>query len=159
MVTGHPQLENQTLSGRGKALLLTTKTIVNPVQSSPTHKCDICNKMFTTKQSKDRHMNTHTGAKPFECKQCHKRFVANSVLWRHKKAHSATQFKCPFCQQKFSRPDHCRTHWKGNKHPAIGCKVRLSQLTSGQSSNSFSSEKTQMNKSSTLTPTTNEPLT
>ena len=143
----------------------------------PEFKCNFCPKMFVQKHNRDRHYNTHTGAKPFECEQCHKRiahsanlkdhrerhhsterkykceicdkkFATGNNLWSHKKTHSAPQFECPFCKQKFTLSSSCRTHWKGNKHQAIRCQVRRNQLASTAHSNSFSSEGEQLPSSS-----------
>ena len=123
----------------------------------PAFKCDFCPTMFAQKINRDRHMNTHTGVKPYECELCDERFAqeyglkvhrerhqsterkhkcevcfktfaTSSCLSQHRKAHLARYFECPFCNKKFSQSSNCRTHWKGNKRQAIGCKVRLSQL-------------------------------
>ena len=117
--------------------------------------CEVCGKMFASVQSRDLHTNSHTGAKPFECYQCDKKFAqpagfskhlqhsferiykcqicdktfaTSSDLSAHRQMHSAPKFECPFCSKKFTRSSDCRTHWKGRKHNAIGCKVRLNQL-------------------------------
>lgn len=49
----------------------------------PQFKCDFCPKMFRTKDSRNQHMNIHTGAKPFKCDQCHQGFNSRSGLFQH----------------------------------------------------------------------------
>ena len=142
-----------------------TQNILNihrKIHLPPEFKCNFCPKMFVQKQNRERHMNTHTGAKPFECEQCHKRFnhsigltqhreihhsaerkhkcancdkkfATSSDLAHHRKTHSAPKFECPFCQKKFNQSAHCRVHWKGDRKARIGCKVRLNQLAEQKS--------------------------
>ena len=47
-------------------------------------KCDICGKVVSTKQSKEKHMVTaHGGQKPYPCGQCNKGFFEIRVLNIH----------------------------------------------------------------------------
>ena len=94
----------------------------------PQLKCDFCPRMFTFTWQKDHHMNNHTGAKPYECDQCHQRFNQISHLNQHRDIHLAAKYECPFCHKKFSRMAHCKRHWNGRKNGEIACTVRLHQL-------------------------------
>ena len=84
-------------------------------------KCDFCPRMFTFTWQKDHHMNNHTGAKPYECDQCHQRFNQISHLNQHRDIHLAAKYECPFCHKKFSRMAHCKRHWNGRKNGEIAC--------------------------------------
>ena len=48
------------------------------------YKCDLCKKSFTRVDSLGRHIKIHTGAKPFQCKFCDKKFPQNDQLKEHK---------------------------------------------------------------------------
>jgi uncharacterized Zn-finger protein len=37
--------------------------------------CPICHRSFGYKHVLQNHERTHTGEKPFECRECHKRYV------------------------------------------------------------------------------------
>ena len=49
--------------------------------------CEQCGKSLSSKQNHREHMYTHTGEKPFECKDCGARFRQCSQLSVHKRMH------------------------------------------------------------------------
>lgn len=51
------------------------------------HQCGMCSKWFTSRQNLNEHYNTHSGAKPFQCKECGLRFRHTSQLSFHKRQH------------------------------------------------------------------------
>lgn len=49
--------------------------------------CHQCNKTFVSKQNLREHTFIHSGAKPFKCSFCGKKFRQTSQLCMHKRAH------------------------------------------------------------------------
>eukprot|EP00794_Sanderia_malayensis_P005353 gene5353-6024_t len=49
--------------------------------------CPFCNKLFMTRWKLDRHTISHTGAKPYNCIYCPKRFAEKNKLITHVKSH------------------------------------------------------------------------
>jgi hypothetical protein len=65
--------------------------------------CERNGKTFTQRQKIMRHMQTHTGAKPFQCQTCHKRFSESTMVVQHMRTHTGEKpFKCDQCQKDFS---------------------------------------------------------
>lgn len=65
--------------------------------------CERNGKTFTQRQKIMRHMQTHTGAKPFQCQMCHKRFSESNMVVQHMRTHTGEKpFKCDQCQKGFS---------------------------------------------------------
>lgn len=51
--------------------------------------CKTCNKSFASRQILREHLYRHSGAKPYRCAFCRKRFRQYSHLSVHKKSHTA----------------------------------------------------------------------
>lgn len=67
------------------------------------------------------HENTHTGARPYACDKCDKKFPTKGNLHNHSKTHDATRYSCPLdtCKRSYSNtnnlkvriaPCYCMTH-------------------------------------------------
>jgi len=76
--------------------------------------CDICGYGCDSRANFSYHMNSHTKAKPFKCKDCSKTFSRPNTLHHHRKIHKPPTFKCDFCPKmfrlKWDRELHMNTH-------------------------------------------------
>ncbi|KAG8977572.1 hypothetical protein FRB90_008757 [Tulasnella sp. 427] len=80
--------------------------------------CTICGRAFAQKGGMTTHMNTHTKARPFECRVgCGRDFSDPSSRSRHEfEAHAPPSFKCPECSELFKRKETLKAHI-GENHP------------------------------------------
>ncbi|XP_034144449.1 zinc finger protein Xfin-like isoform X7 [Esox lucius] len=51
--------------------------------------CPHCKKHFLSLSKLKRHINTHTGEKPYSCSDCGKSFIRSSDLTNHRRVHTA----------------------------------------------------------------------
>ena len=77
-------------------------------------KCEICEKCFTSKNLKERHLaSVHGEKKEFECNVCSRVFGNPQTLLRHvKNSHqkSKSNHKCDSCQKWFANSGHLKYH-------------------------------------------------
>ena len=67
-------------------------------------KCEVSNKVFSTKGNLVAHKRTHTREKPYECDVCNKRFSQSGDLVVHKRTHTGDKpYECDVCNKRFSR--------------------------------------------------------
>lgn len=55
--------------------------------------CERNGKIFTQRQKIMRHIQTHTGAKPYQCLTCQKRFSEANIMTQHIRTHTGTKKK------------------------------------------------------------------
>ncbi|KAG0143667.1 hypothetical protein CROQUDRAFT_660936 [Cronartium quercuum f. sp. fusiforme G11] len=74
-------------------------------------------KQFTQRQKLMRHLQTHTGDRPYVCETCSKRFGESATLVQHRRTHTHEKpYKCkyPGCLKSFALQSaltiHTRTH-------------------------------------------------
>ena len=75
--------------------------------------CRICEKVFSG-QHRNRdaeiHLRTHTGYKPFKCRDCNKTFATKSSINLHERVHNGEKpFKCEECDKSFSQSSYLIT--------------------------------------------------
>lgn len=87
--------------------------------------CDLCNKSFASKATREDHRRTHTGERPYVCDSCGKTFKSKASLYIHSKLHTDVfPHACSYCGKQFRRRQevlaHVTTHTGEKNH---GCDV------------------------------------
>ena len=77
----------------------------------PDHKCDECGRVFSMKDSLNRHMLIHTGDRRFKCEVCGKSFIQSYQLTDHMRTHTGDNpFVCTECQRRFANKSNLKRH-------------------------------------------------
>lgn len=76
---------NQVFEDRRALLLHSTE---HPSELRRKYICSICGKSIASRSYYRDHMNSHTGATPYECSYCGKKFGKSGSLYRHKLIHT-----------------------------------------------------------------------
>ena len=75
------------------------------------HKCEWCQKLFTSNWHLKTHVLIHTGQKPFSCSECGWAFSQLGNLRAHERTHSGEKpYPCRRCTRKFTRPNLLKQH-------------------------------------------------
>ena len=112
----------QSVLKAGSSILKEKRT--NPMQSN--NKCKVppnerpyaclvenCPRRFSRSDELTRHMRTHTGQKPFQCRICMRNFSRSDHLTTHIRTHTGEKpFACDVCGRRFARSDERRRHMK-----------------------------------------------
>ncbi|TKC43638.1 hypothetical protein EI555_003718, partial [Monodon monoceros] len=76
------------------------------------HVCEVCGKSFSYSQIA-RHVRTHTGEKPYECKECGKAFTCSTQFQEHVRMHTGEK---PYEHKQCGKPSHianpCKDTWE-----------------------------------------------
>ncbi|KAI9008138.1 hypothetical protein BC832DRAFT_530221 [Gaertneriomyces semiglobifer] len=98
--------------------------------------CERKGKPFNQRQKVMRHIQTHTGDKPYQCTICKQRFSESGIMTQHMRTHTGERpYKCPEdgCAKQFAIPGaltiHKRKHTgeKPFKCKMDGCEKRFSE--------------------------------
>ena len=88
---------------------MTTKSL-----STAEHKCNFCDKVFSSPSQLKQHAIRHSNDKPFKCDFCKKSFKRKGHLSRHmERAHikkNSHEHKCSICDKIFSSYFHVKQH-------------------------------------------------
>lgn len=77
------------------------------------YKCELCERMFKTRDGLAKHAFKHTGKRPFQCEFCGKGFISHNILMAHRNTHTGEKpYGCQYCERKFSNLAYVRTHMK-----------------------------------------------
>ncbi|XP_043195876.1 oocyte zinc finger protein XlCOF6-like [Amphibalanus amphitrite] len=71
--------------------------------------CTTCGKEFRTWRALDGHVNSHTGARPYACSHCDRRFSSRPALRQHQGIHF-NKWACELCGKVYSTEPALSTH-------------------------------------------------
>ena len=93
--------------------LKTQKCKVPPHERPYACPVENCPRRFSRSDELTRHMRTHTGQKPFQCRICMRNFSRSDHLTTHIRTHTGEKpFACEVCGRRFARSDERRRHMK-----------------------------------------------
>ena len=79
--------------------------------------CEICGKSFKQERSMKRHVEAHSGLKPYICQYCGRGFAQKSARESHERTHTGEKpFQCQICMAQFTQSGTLRIHEKKH-HP------------------------------------------
>lgn len=84
---------------------------------SVSHSCEVCGKVFGSRESHAIHIKTHKKERPHVCDICNTGFFSSGGLNRHRKVHkrnegldSSLELRCSHCHANFSYEESLRKH-------------------------------------------------
>lgn len=78
--------------------------------------CDLCQKIYRTKNHLKLHMKVHINAREFKCTICPKAFNFLSQVKRHERSHSTTYvWYCEICGVGFKTKPNLAHHMRGHR--------------------------------------------
>lgn len=92
--------------------------------------CDLCNRSFASKATREDHRRTHTGERPYVCDSCGKTFKSKASLYIHSKLHTDDfPHLCTYCNKRFRRRQevlaHVTTHTGEKNHACDMCEKKF----------------------------------
>uniref|UniRef100_A0A1Q3F0N8 C2h2-type zn-finger protein n=1 Tax=Culex tarsalis TaxID=7177 RepID=A0A1Q3F0N8_CULTA len=107
-------------------LLFRTQTLFKQHQSGnkraqKSFVCSVCGLSKPSRAALATHELRHTGARPFPCTVCDKRFSSTTILNVHMKCHAPKQYACSECGEKFARNENLKRHIRHRHAEATFC--------------------------------------
>ncbi|XP_068592548.1 zinc finger protein 572 [Cebidichthys violaceus] len=101
------------------------------------YRCSVCDLQLPSKFKLQDHMNLHTGARPYSCAECGKRFCQTYNYRVHLRTHAQTEvvfFRCRVCLLSFKSQEDLkvhlsRTHFEKEFYECDLCKRVFTSLT------------------------------
>ena len=88
------------------------------------YKCDVCEKMYSDKDSFESHVRGHTGDRPFKCDDCGKTFTSNDYFKRHRRLHTGDRlYRCLVCDKGFLQRKSLAMHVKNKCGEPLQCPL------------------------------------
>ena len=88
------------------------------------YKCDVCEKMYSDKDSFESHVRGHTGDRPFKCDDCGKTFRSNDYFKRHRRLHTGDRlYRCLVCGRGFLLRKSLAIHVKNKCGEPLQCSL------------------------------------
>ena len=113
--------------GKCKKICSTRKELNNDhLTAHPKIVCDICNKLFDTPSSMNRHRYSHRSPK-YSCADCGKGFFFKSELTSHRRCHlKIPGYSCfaKNCNKLYKHEAELRAHVITHKRKHIDCPVK-----------------------------------
>ncbi|XP_074538879.1 uncharacterized protein LOC141800335 [Halichoeres trimaculatus] len=105
------------------------------------YSCSVCGLELPSKFKLQDHMNLHTGARPYGCAECGKRFCQISSYRAHLRTHAQSvvkRFECRVCHKGFSYQKDLKchvalSHWEDTYYECDQCKRVFTCLKACQS--------------------------
>lgn len=100
--------------------------------------CQICSKVFNTKDDILYHLKIHAGSrtvknpneKKYTCDHCDRKFFTRKDVRRHLVVHTGMRdFLCQYCPQRFGRKDHLVRHIKKSHKDHVPVQSSTSEST------------------------------